>query len=279
MKTWIVTGCSSGLGRALAETLLEKGYNVAVTARKPETVADLAEKYPETAIALALDVTDHDSVVKAVADTKARFGSIDVLANNAGYCLRGAVEECSMEAVQKQFATNFYGPLDLIQTVLPVMREQKSGVIVNYSSIAALNTSEGSAFYGASKAALEAMSDGLRKEVDPLGIRVIVVEPGPFATDFYDCSLDISDTNIGDYADTAAKRKGRNPHPGQGLPGWGSPRLAAETVITASEEEQPPFRLLLGRVAIGSAEKRIADTQKEIETWRELILHSDGEDS
>ncbi len=275
MGAWLITGCSSGLGRALAETLLEKGHDVAATARNPEKLADLVEAHPEHAAAFALDVTDRASIDEAVALATERFGAIDVLVNNAGYCLRGAVEECTPEEIQAQFDTNFFGPVALIQRVLPAMRAARKGAIVNYSSIAALNTSAGSAFYGASKAAIEAMSDGLRDEVSPLGIKVMIVEPGPFATDFYNRSLNVNENDISDYAATAGARKVRQEEPGKGASGWGSTKGAAEAVISAIESEEPPLRLLLGATAIASAERLIATKQGEIETWRETILISD----
>ena len=276
MGAWLVTGCSSGLGRALAETLLEKGYDVAVTARRPETVADLVDAHPEHAIALRLDVTDRASIDEAVAATVERFGTIDVLVNNAGYCLRGAVEECTPEEIQAQFDTNFFGPVALIQRVLPGMRAARRGTIVNYSSIAALKTAVGSTFYAASKAAIEALTDGLGGEVAPLGIKVMIVEPGPFATDFYNRSLNVNETDIADYATTSGARKARQEDPAASGSGWGSPRGAAEAVITAVESGEPPLRLLLGQVAINRAEELIAEKQAEIDEWRDVILMSDN---
>ena len=275
MGAWLITGCSSGLGRALAETLLEKGYDVAATARNPDKLKHLVDKYPDHCAAIELDVTDRTSIDEAVAAATEAFGSIDVLVNNAGYCLRGAVEECTPDEIQAQFDTNFFGPVALIQRVLPAMREARKGAIINYSSIAALNTSAGSAFYGASKAAIEAMSDGLRDEVSPLGIKVMIVEPGPFATDFYNRSLNVNENDISDYAATAGARKVRQEEPGKGASGWGSPKGAAEAVIKAIEADEPPLRLLLGEVAIQSAERLIATKQAEIDTWRDTILMSD----
>ena len=207
MKTWLITGCSSGIGRGIAKAALQKGYQVVATARRLETVQDLTAAYPQRALAAALDVTKPDSIRKALQAAEERFGLVDVLVNNAGYCLRGAVEECSFEEVRMQFETNFFGTVRMIQHVLPHMRKQKKGTIVNFSSIAALSTSEGSAFYGASKCAVEGLSDGLRKEVNPLGIKVIVVEPGPFKTDFFYRSIAINEHNIEDYQHTSGKRK------------------------------------------------------------------------
>lgn len=168
-ETWLITGCSSGLGKALATEALRQGKEVAVTARKPETVAELAREYPKTALGLALDVNDEASVRHAVASALEHFGKLDVLVNNAGYCLRGAVEECSMAEIQREFDTNFFGTVRTIQAVLPHMRQARRGLIINFSSIAAMNTAEGSAYYGAAKSAVEALSDGLRKEVGPPG--------------------------------------------------------------------------------------------------------------
>lgn len=207
MKTWLITGCSSGFGKNLAETLLSEGEQVVVTARKPETIQHFAEKYPQTALCLRLDVTKKDTIDSAVKEAIEKFGKIDVLINNAGYCLRGAVEECTEEEIYAEFNTNFFGAVRMIQAVLPHMRKAGSGAIINYSSIAALDTSAGSAFYGAAKCALEGLSCGLRKEVEPLGIKVMVVEPGPFKTDFFDRSIDINPNRIAAYDGTANKRK------------------------------------------------------------------------
>ncbi|MBR1421978.1 MAG: SDR family NAD(P)-dependent oxidoreductase [Ruminococcus sp.] len=276
MKTWLITGCSSGFGRALTETLLTKGHQVAVTARRLASIKDITDKYPETSYGLELDVCDHNAVKRAVASAISQFGRIDVLVNNAGYCLRGAIEECSETEIHRQFDTNFFGAVDMIQEVLPYMRQAKSGAIINFSSVAALQTSEGSGFYGASKAALEGVSDALRKEVSPLGIKVMVVEPGPFATDFYDRSLDINENNISDYSATAGQRKVRIQEPDKVMPWkWGSTYKAAEAIITAIESQETPFRLLLGSYAIDCAESFIADKQAEIQKWRELIVSTD----
>lgn len=176
MKTWLITGCSFGFGRNLAETLLSEGEQVIVTARKPKTIQHFAKNYPQTALCLRLDVTKKDTIDATVNAAIEKFGKIDVLINNAGYCLRGAVEECTEEEIYAEFNTNFFGAVRMIQTVLPHMRKAGIGAIINYSSIAALDTSAGSAFYGAAKCALEGLSCGLRKEVEPLGIKVMVVE-------------------------------------------------------------------------------------------------------
>ncbi|HJA76078.1 MAG TPA: SDR family NAD(P)-dependent oxidoreductase [Candidatus Desulfovibrio gallistercoris] len=275
--TWLITGCSSGFGRNLAETALEQGKQVIVTARTPETLEDLVRRFPETAIAVRLDVTDDASVAAAVKKGMQRFGAIDVLVNNAGYCLRGAVEECSEIEIRRQFDTNFGGTVRTIQYVLPYMRKAHKGAIVNFSSIAALNTSEGSAFYGASKCAVEGLSDGLRKEVAPLGIKVMVVEPGPFKTDFFYRSIDINDNNIDDYRQTAGKRKVRLQNPDDsGLRGWGDLRKAAGVIIKAVEMPEGPFRLLLGSAAVKIGEQFVEDREREIRRWASLSVQTDA---
>lgn len=277
MKTWLITGCSSGLGKSLAQTVLEHGDNVIVTARNPETVQAFQEKFPKTAFIMQLDVTKEDDAKHVVAQGIEHFGSIDVLVNNAGYCLRGAVEECSMEEVRKQFETNFFGTVRMIQSVLPFMRKQRKGVIVNFSSIAALNTLEGSAFYGASKCAVEGVSSGLRKEVDPLGIKVIVVEPGPFKTDFFYRSIAINEQNIEDYQNTAAKRKVKiKPLDDTVMKGWGDNSNAAKVIIKAVEEKESPEHLLLGSVAVQFAENVFAARAEEVQKWKELSVQTDA---
>src|ERR1700722_11354606 len=199
MPTWFITGCSTGLGRALAAAVLDRGDNAVVTARDAAAVRDLAGQYPGTALALSLDVTDGAQVVSAARAAEERFGGIDVLVNNAGYGYRAAVEEGDDADVKQLFATNFFGPVTLIKAVLPGMRARRSGAIVNISSIGARRTPEGSGYYSATKAALEGLSGSLRKELAPLGITVMAVEPGAFRTDFSGRSLAQSGTVIADY--------------------------------------------------------------------------------
>ncbi len=282
MKTWLITGCSSGLGKSLAQKVLEHGDQAVVTARNPDTVQHFRESFPETAYPLQLDVHKDDEAAGCIAGAIEHFGKIDVLVNNAGYCLRGAVEECSFEEIRKQFETNFFGTLRMIQHVLPHMRRQKSGTIINFSSIAALRTAEGSAFYGASKCAVEGLSDGLRKEVGPLGIQVIVVEPGPFRTDFFGRSIAVNENNIGDYKNTAGKRKVRLANPeDSGMKGWGDNSRAAKVIISAADNaahgKEFPFRLLLGSCAVRLAEEVYAARAAETAKWKELSIQTDAD--
>jgi NAD(P)-dependent dehydrogenase (short-subunit alcohol dehydrogenase family) len=189
MSTWLITGCSSGLGRSLAEAALARGHNVAVTAREAAKVNELADSYPDSALALPLDVTNHAQVEQAVGAAEQRFAAVDVLVNNAGYGYRAAIEEGDEADVQALFATHFFGPIALIKAVLPGMRARRHGTIVNVSSIAARIALAGTGYLAAAKAALEAMTAALRKEVAPLGINAMIVEPGAFRTSFIGPSL------------------------------------------------------------------------------------------
>ncbi len=273
MKTWLITGCSAGLGKSLAKAALKKGDRVVVTARKAETLSEFAEEFPETALVLALDVTDEKAVTDTVKKAKEKFGSIDVLVNNAGYGYRAAVEEGSVADTQKLFDTNFWGPVALIKAVLPDMREKRNGVIINVSSIAALQTAPGSGYYAATKCALEGLSGGLRAEVEPLGIKVIVVEPGAFRTDFAGRSLTQSEKVIKDYEQTAgARRIGKDTSHGTQP---GDPDKAAELMIMAAETKDAPFRLLLGTDAVTFAGHVMQGRIEEYKKWEKFSCQSD----
>jgi NAD(P)-dependent dehydrogenase (short-subunit alcohol dehydrogenase family) len=270
MTTWFITGCSTGLGRALATTVLASGANAVITARNASSLQDLADAYPDTALALALDVTDNAHVGDVVARAEKRFGAVDVLVNNAGYGYRAAVEEGEDAAVQQLFATNVFGPIAMIKAVLPRMRARRSGAIVNISSIGARICPPGSGYYSASKAALEGLSGSLREELDPLGISVTVVEPGAFRTDFAGRSLTQSAAPIADYAQTAGRRRIENDSAHGTQPG--DPAKAAEAIIAAVQAPHPPYLLLLGADAV-DAYRAVADAQRnEVDQWREVSL-------
>ena len=273
-KTWLITGCSEGgIGAGIARAVLRRGYNAVVTARSVSKVEGIVKDYPETALALALDVTDADGVRAAVEAATARFGQIDVLVNNAGYCYRSSVEEADRAGVDRMFETNFFGPVALIQAVLPAMRARHSGAIVNVSSIGAVRTGAASGYYAATKAAIELMSEGLAAEVKPLGIRVMIVEPGAFRTHFYDSSLKGAALTIGDYAETAWKRspeqavnQGKQP---------GDPEKAGDVLIDALESEEPPMRLLLGSDAVKAVRGALEARLREVEAWADHAAKTD----
>jgi NAD(P)-dependent dehydrogenase (short-subunit alcohol dehydrogenase family) len=271
MSTWLITGCSTGLGRDLARAAVERGHNTVVTARDASTVGDLVEAHPDRALALALDVTDQAQVTAAVQQAEERFGGVDVLVNNAGYGYRAAVEEGEDPEVAQLFATNFFGPVAMIKAILPGMRARRNGAIVNISSIGARICPPGSGYYSASKAALEAMSASLRKEVGPLGIGVTVVEPGGFRTDFAGRSLQQSREAIPDYADTAGRRRKENDTTTHGNQP-GDPARAAEAIIRTVEAPDPPFLLLLGADALKGFRAVVEAQRGEIEAWESLTL-------
>ncbi len=265
MSTWLITGCSTGLGRALAEAVLDCGDNAVVTARDAAGVQDLADAHPDTALALALDVTDHRRVVEVVEQAQQRFGAVDVLVNNAGYGYRAAVEEGDEADVERLFATNVFGAVAAIKAVLPGMRARRSGAIVNISSIGARITPAGSGYYSATKAALEGLTGSLRKEVEPLGIRAMVVEPGAFRTDFSGRSLQQSAEAISDYADTAGRRRKEHDTTHGTQPG--DPAKAAQAIIRAVKVAEPPALLVLGQDAVDGF-RGVLDTERaELEAW------------
>ena len=268
MSTWLITGCSTGLGRALAEAVIGAGHNAVVSARDVAKVADLADPAPDRVLAVALDVTDAQQVASAAQQAQDRFGGVDVLVNNAGYGYRAAVEEGDDADVRSLFETHFFGTVAMIKALLPGMRERRSGAIVNISSIGAQVTPVGSGYYAAVKAAIEGMSGALRGELAPLGISVTVVEPGAFRTDFAGRSLTQSTTVIGDYADTAGQR--RKEHDTMHGNQAGDPAKAAAAIMTAVESSDPPGFLLLGPDALALYRYVADERAKEIATWERL---------
>jgi len=273
MSTWLITGCSTGLGRALADAVLAAGHQAVVTARDAATVADLAQAHPDTALALSLDVTDGAQVREAVRRAEERFGGVDVLVNNAGYGYRAAVEEGDEADVQRLFDTNFFGAVAMVKAVLPGMRSRRAGTIVNVSSIGAQVCPAGSGYYAAAKAALEGVSGSLRKELQPLGIQVVAVEPGGFRTDFAGRSLTGAKEPIADYAETVGPRRKENDTAHGTQPG--DPAKAAQAIITVVESGSAPNLLLLGTDALGTAESILDTRRAELEQWRELSAGTD----
>ena len=259
MTTWLITGCSTGFGRSLAKAALERGHRVAVTARDVERVKDLQDLYTTTALALALDVTNDASVQAAVGRVQDHFGAVDVLVNNAGYAYTGAVEEGEQQPVEAMFDTNFFGVLRMIQAVLPRMRQQRSGRIVNVSSIGTRITIPGGGFYSATKAAVEALSGSLRKEVADLGIDVVVVAPGVMDTDFNSRSAKRSERRIGDY-DTVLHRDSDTPRERHAS----DPDEAAAVFVDVVSSPNAPALLLLGEDAYRGFVDSVAAEQKDV---------------
>ena len=273
MSTWLITGCSSGLGRALAEAVIGAGHNAVVTARNVSSVADLSDTSPERVLAVALDVTKPEQVASAVQQAEQRFGGVDVLVNNAGYGYRSAVEEGDDADIRTLFETHFFGTVAMIKAVLPGMRGRRSGAVVNISSIGAQLTPVGSGYYSAAKAAIEGLSGALRGELAPLGISVTVVEPGAFRTDFAGRSLAQSVTVIDDYAATAGQRRKEHDTMDGNQPG--DPAKAGAAIMAAVESAEPPAFLLLGADAL-AAYRYIADGRAtEIANWEQLTTSTD----
>jgi NAD(P)-dependent dehydrogenase (short-subunit alcohol dehydrogenase family) len=265
MTRWLVTGCSTGIGREIARAALEAGHSVVVTARRRETVADFVDTFGDRAVAVALDVTDKDQIAAAVAAADDAFGGIDVLVNNAGYGYMSAVEEGDDAEVRKLFDTNYFGVVDTIKAVLPAMRARKSGHIVNISSMTGLVANPPNAYYSSTKFALEALTEALAQEVKPLGIKVTAIEPGAFRTDWARRSMQESSTPIGDYDDGVGTRKTLIKEFADHLPG--DPRKVAEAVLTVTALDEPPLRLLLGRDVLKAVRDKIAALSASIDEW------------
>lgn len=272
-RVWFITGSSSGLGRALAEAVLEKGEAVVLTARKAEKVEDLASKFPDRAIVAQLDVRKPEEVREAVKQAIAYFGRIDVLVNNAGVSTIGTIEEVSDEEVRRLFETNFFGVLETLRVVLPYMRQQRSGHILNVSSIGCFSTATAWGFYNSSKLALEGISGALLSEVAPFGIKVTIVEPGAFRTDFIKRSVVVIDTQIEDYEISIGNiRQNMGDHD---LNALGDPKKAALAMIKVVDSDNPPIRLALGADTVETIESVLQFMKAELDAWREVSMSTD----
>ena len=272
-KTWLITGCSSGLGLALAKEVLAQGYNAVITARNIDSLKEITDAYPETALVAALDITDQEQIAAVIRQAEEKFGAVDVLINNAGYGYRAAVEEGEDKDIRQLMETIFLGTVHMIQAVLPGMRSRKSGTIMNVSSIGGRYAAPGSGYYSAAKFAVEGMSDALRKELAPLGIRVTVIEPGAFRTEFAGRSLKGATKEIDDYKDTVGPRRKQNDKTSGTQ--QGDPQKAAQAMIKITEGDKVPFRLLLGSDAIKLTREELNNQQQELEDWSELSKSTD----
>ncbi|MEU8637138.1 oxidoreductase [Amycolatopsis sp. NPDC048633] len=272
-ENWFITGCSTGLGRALATAVLERGQRAVVTARDPARVADLVERHGDRALALPLDVTDHAQVTDAVKRAEAAFGRIDVLVNNAGYGYLAAVEEGEDDEVRKLFDANVFGLADVTRAVLPGMRARRSGHVVNVSSLGGLAAFGATGYYHATKFAVEGLSESLAAEVAPLGIQVTIVEPAAFRTNWSGPSMRQSATHLDDYAETAGARRTATTATHGHQPG--DPVRAAEAILAAVGAPEPPLRLLLGKAAYDIATARLDTLRSTFDTWRETTLGAD----
>jgi NAD(P)-dependent dehydrogenase (short-subunit alcohol dehydrogenase family) len=269
---WFITGCTTGFGRVLAQQVLAKGWRAVVTGRGKERIADLVAGAENRAIALDLDVNDNAQIKAAVEAALARFGGIDVLVNNAGYGYQASVEEGDDAQIRAQFDANVFGLFAMTRAVLPIMRRQRRGHIINISSVAGLVGFAGSAFYAASKHAVEGFSDSLAAEVGPLGIKVTCIEPGPFRTEWAGRSLRQDAPQIDDYADTAQRMAAMAGYSGKQP---GDPAKAAQAMISVYENPTPPRHIVLGAFGIDAVTKALKARLDEIESQRSVALAAD----
>jgi NAD(P)-dependent dehydrogenase (short-subunit alcohol dehydrogenase family) len=267
---WLITGCSSGIGRDIALAALAKGHRVAVTARNPAAVEEIASQHPDQTIALALDVTKRDQIEQAVAETEQVFGGIDVLVNNAGYGYMSAVEEGVDHEVRAMFDTNYFGVVDMIKATLPGMRRKGSGHIINISSMTGLVANPPNVYYSSTKFALESLTEGLAKEVAPFGIRVTAIEPGAFRTDWSSRSMKETSQPIDAYAETVGARKALIKAVGNKFPG--DPRRVADAVVMVSELDDPPLHLLLGHDVYHAYREKLSGLIDSVEEWKATTL-------
>ena len=272
-KTWFITGCSKGFGRLITEEILSNSKdNIVATARDPNSLADLKEKYQDRLLALKLDVTNESEVTTATQDAIKQFGKIDVLINNAGYGLGGVIEECSMDDIKAQYDTNVFGLLAVTKEIIPHMRENKSGTIINLSSIAGLVASPGAGIYNSTKFAVEGISEALSMELADFNIKVVIVEPGPFRTDFLGDSVRMS-KQIDAYNDNEAVSRRRNYYAHSHLRQAGDPLKAAKIIISLGNMANPPVRLILGNSSVDIARDKFTNLLKSIDE-NELLSRS-----
>jgi NAD(P)-dependent dehydrogenase (short-subunit alcohol dehydrogenase family) len=269
-RTWLITGTSRGLGRALAEAVLAAGHNVVATARDPEQVRDLVDAHPGRARAVALDVTDRTAAAAAVAATVEAFGRLDVLVNNAGYANVNSIEDFAEEDFRAQLETNLWGVINVTRAALPVLREQGAGHIIQVSSVGGRVTTPGIGPYQTAKWAVEGFSGVLAKEVEPLGVKVTIIEPGGFRTDWAGASMTVHDLRDAYEPTVGVMNRYR-----EGAVSNGDPAKAAQAILKIASVPEPPLRLLLGsdafKVAREADEAKIAND----EAWKELTLSTD----
>jgi NAD(P)-dependent dehydrogenase (short-subunit alcohol dehydrogenase family) len=272
MSTILITGASTGFGRSLATEALNRGHQVALAVRTPESVADLVAAHPGKAHAIRFDLTKPADAERAVQETVEQFGSLDVLINNAGYGLLAALEETTDDQLTRNLETNFTGPFRLIRAALPVMRAQKSGRVISLSAIAAYANHPGFAVYAGAKAALDAACDAAAQETAAFGIKFTQVIPGPYRTDFIGRSLDHAErlaeyaATVGKFGAYLTKVNGKQP---------GDPVAASRLILDLITEEKPPFRLVIGHYATSMMTKKLASSSAELEAWKERGLATD----
>ncbi|MDO9367184.1 MAG: SDR family NAD(P)-dependent oxidoreductase [Sphingopyxis sp.] len=273
MKTWFITGASRGFGALVTERALASGDSVVATARNPKAIIDRFGEHPNL-VAVALDVSNEAQAIAAAGTAIARFGRIDILLNNAGFGLMGAVEEASAGEIEAVYRTNVFGLLTVTRAVLPHMRAARSGRILNMSSIGGYRGAAGFGVYSSTKFAVEGLSEALHAELEPLGIHVTVVEPGYFRTDFLDSSsLSVSTTRIEDYNPTAGKVRAVAANLSHNQPG--DPAKLADVLIDFVDAANPPMRLPLGSDTVAAIEAKHASDADILANWRAVSISTD----
>jgi NAD(P)-dependent dehydrogenase (short-subunit alcohol dehydrogenase family) len=273
VKSWLITGCSTGLGKQLAEAVAARGDQLVATARSTDALQSLCERYPETVRSIALDVTRPGDAAAAVALAERAFGGLDILVNNAGFGFIGAIEEGEPGEYRPMFEVNVFGLIETTRAALPALRKRKAASIVNISSGAGIAGSAGSGFYNATKFAVEGLSEALAEELRPLGLRVLIVEPGPFRTDFLGRSIVTATQEIAAYAGTVrARRNYRAANDGKQA---GDPAKAVAVMLRAIDAEHPPLHLPLGPAAHRIAERKLESFHADIAAWRDISIATD----
>ena len=271
-KRWLITGCSSGFGRLMAEAALERGDRVVATARDPSSLADLVERYGDTARTAALDVTVAGAPAAAVALANEAFGGLDILVNNAGYGFIGAIEEAAPDEYRPVFETNVFGLIEMTRAALPTLRKSDRARIVNISSGAGVVGAAGFGIYNATKFAVEGLSEALALEVGPLGVGVIIVEPGPFRTDFLGRSINAARTRLPAYAETVGARAYRDSNDGKQA---GDPVKAVAVILKAIDAQEPPLHLPLGTRAYSIIRAKLAAFGASMDDWEAVAAATD----
>jgi len=270
-SVWMITGCSSGFGKELAKKTIKAGYKVVVTARNLNSITDLVEKNSDQVLALELDVTKPDQIKNAVDATIEKFGRIDVLVNNAGVGYFSSIEEAAEEETRKMFEINFWGLAHMTQAVLPYMRKQLSGHIINISSIGGLVSFPGVGFYNGTKYAVEGLSESLAQEVAPFHIQVTLIEPSNFRTNWSGSSASKTASTIREYEELISPFITGEIHGNEP----GDPAKAAEAIVSMAETSEPPLRLLLGTEAYFTVVNKYESSLKNFEHWKEVSLSAD----
>ncbi|MNM98518.1 putative oxidoreductase [compost metagenome] len=274
-KSWLITGCSSGFGAAIAQAALERGDQVMLTARDPSRLAEIIEQFPATAKVVPVDVLDTASVERAVMAAEEAFGRLDVFVNNAGFGVIGAVEEVSSDEYRLMFETNVFGLIEATKVALPALRRSR-GTLVNLSSGSGIATRAGFGLYSASKFAVEAISEALAQELKPFGVKVLIVEPGAFRTDFLGRSMTLAQKRLDLYEQTAASMRnlsatmtGRQP---------GDPEKGAQVILAAVYAHDAPLRLPLGPDAHRNIRAKLASVESDLAAWSSLTTATSFEE-